>query len=251
MIYQQEAKEVNDFYKRFKDKKIVYSREVSRSIGLNQNATSIKLGSLVLKGALISSTMESFVIMARLDDSAKREIFDQKGMLTVQLTFVDRESGKDLLFTIHTKFLNMNNQGLDQKDLNFIALESRRKIPNDLIKVFGSYHKEAESRRKLKKKKVECLLLANERKTDCLAESITKNQLVLGIEETPSISIDVKAIAILKIVNTGEVMEIIGNIREKRIEPDGRCRVLLQYQMEDQSPRFGYSIHVLKNIINS
>ena len=143
MIYQQEIKVLDSFYSNYKDKKIVYSKEVSHLIGIVQRDTSIKVGELAVKGALISSTMESFVILAKLDANLKQVIYDQKGSLIVQLKFISRETGKALLFTIHTKFLNINNQGLAQEDLQFISMNIRRKIPNDLIRIFGQYHEEA------------------------------------------------------------------------------------------------------------
>jgi PilZN3 domain len=251
MIYQQEVKEVNSFYSKYRDKKIVYSKEVSQFIGLVQRDTSIKVGDEVIKGALISSTMESFVIMARLDENLKRAIYDQNGALIVHLKFISAETGKSILFTIHTKFLNFNNQGLAQKDLQFVAMQIRRKIPNDMIRIFGLYHEEAANKLKNKKKKVECLLLANESKSDCITLSISKDLLVLIVDDSQAVILNQKAIAILKIVNTGEVLEIIGTITKKIDESDGRCELHLKYSMDDQSPRFGYSIHVLRNLINS
>lgn len=250
MIYQQELKEIESFYEKYREKKIVYSKEVTQQINLIQKDTAIKVGDLIIKGALISSTMDSFVILARLDEIAKRMIFDLNGTLSVHLKFVIRETGKSILFTIHTKFLNMNNQGLAQKNLQFISMQIRRKIPNDLIRIFGLYHEEEKERRKNKKKKVECLLLSSESKVDCLTDRISKSELVLTVENPNSININQKAIAILKIVNTGEVIEIIGTVIRKTEEADNRCRIFLQYTMDDQSPRFGYSVHVLRNLIN-
>jgi len=139
MIYQQEIKEINEFYDRYKERKIVYSKEVSVDIGLAQKDTAIKIGSSIVKGALISSTMESLVILAKLDSNIKQSIFDQKGALTVQLKFLNRENGKSILFSIHTKFIGLNDQGLAQKDLQFVAMQIRRKIPNDLIRIFGLF----------------------------------------------------------------------------------------------------------------
>lgn len=253
MIYQQEIREINDFYDRYKDRKIVYSKEVSQGIGLVQRDTAIKLGTLVIKGVLISSTMESFVFMARLNDSLKQSFYDQNkpGALKVQLKFISRESGKTELFSIDTKFLNFNSQGLDQPGLHFVAMQIRRKIPNDLIRIFGLYHKEVDNRLKEKKKKVECFILANEMKIDCLTESISKGVLALSLDEKGLLNMNQKAIAILRIVKTGEVMEIIGTVSRISDGSDGTCKVNLQFNMEDQSPRFGYSIHVLSNIINS
>lgn len=251
MIYQQEVREVNDFYERYKDRKIVYSKEVSQSIGLVQRDTSIKVGSHLIKGALISSTMESFVLMAELNETLRQELHNQNSSLIVHLKFISRETGKSILFTIHTKFLNINNQGQSRKDLFFIAMQIRRQIPNDLIRIFGIHHKAVETRLKNKKKRVESLLLVNDSKTDCIAEKISKNELVLFIEDITGISMNQKAIAILKILQTGEVMEIIGTVAKIDMDAKDNCYLHLNFEIDDQSPRFGYSVHVLKNLINS
>lgn len=251
MIYQQEIREINDFYDRYKDSKIVYSQGVVRDIGLVQRDTSIKVGEQVLKSVLISSTMEDFVFMASLNDSVRETFYDLGGSLKVQLKFLDPESSKSILFTLDTKFLNFNNQGLTRDDLVFIAMKIRRKIPNDLIRLFGLYHTVQEQKLRDKKKKVECLLLTNDRKNDCLTEKITKTELVLRVEEEEKIAPRQKALAILKVVKTGEVIEIIGTVASRTIEPDGSQSLTISYAMDDQSPRFGYSIHVLRNLINS
>ena len=98
---------------------------------------------------------------------------------------------------------------------------------------------------------MECLLLANESKLDCITLSISKSDLVLVVEDSQAVILNQKAIAILKIVNTDEVLEIIGTISKKEDETGNQCQLHLQYSMDDQSPRFGYSIHVLRNLINS
>ena len=194
--------------------------------------------------------MESFVILANLNEHMKRSIYDQKGALVVLLKFICRETGKTMLFTIHTKFLNINHEGLQQKDMYFIAMQIRRKIPNDLIRIFGLYIEAEKDRLSKKKEKVECLLLANGSKTDCIAKNITKDRLILSLEGTQGLTNNQKAVTILKIVNTEEVLEIIGTIRKidtSAISPE----LHLHFSMDDQSPRFGYSIHVLRSLINN
>ncbi|MBN2659422.1 MAG: hypothetical protein JXR86_20365 [Spirochaetales bacterium] len=251
MIYQQEIKEVNDFYDRYKDSKIVYSQSVVQDIGLVQRDTVIKFGDQVIKSVLISSTMEDFVFMSAISDSLKEAIYEFGGYLKIQLKFIDPETSKSILFTLDTKFLNFNTQGLTRKDLVFIAMKIRRKIPNDLIRLFGLFHTDQEQKLRDKKKKVECLLLTNDRKTDCLTEKISKTELVLRVEEEENISPNQKVLAILKVVRTGEVIEIIGSISSRSREPDGSQSLTVSYAIDDQSPRFGYSIHVLKNLINT
>ena len=251
MIYQQEIKEINAFYEKYKDKKIVYTKEVSQQIGLIRKGTIFKIGSVSVKGALISSTMESLVIMGKLSDILKQTIYDLQGSISVQLSFISKETGKSILLTLHAKVLNMNNQGLGQKDLQFITMKMRRKIPNDLIRIFGMYHEDYMEKILLKKKKVECLLLSNEIKKDCVAGNIDKSKLQLFFDNDTPVNNNQKAIVILKIVKTGEVLEIIGSISNKVNDADGTCHLFLNFSIEDQSPRFGYSIHVLKNLINS
>jgi hypothetical protein len=251
MIYQQELKQTNDFYENYRDKKIVYSKEVTHLIGLIQKDTEIKVDTETVKGILISTTMDSLIILAKLDEKMKQRIYDLNGSLMVHLKFTSKETGKDLLFTLHTKFLNINNQGLDQKDLYFISMQIKRKISNELIRIFGLYHEETFLKLVSKKKKVECLLLSNDRKKDCIAESIGNTEFTLFTEDCDPSIINQKAIAIVKILNTGEVIEIIGQISRKEDDIGGKCHLVLTYNIDDQSPRFGYSIHVLKSLINT
>ncbi|MDA3812566.1 MAG: hypothetical protein PF518_19785 [Spirochaetaceae bacterium] len=251
MIYQQEIKEIESFYSNYKDKKIVYTKEITQLIGLVQKNTAIKVGSETINGALISSTMESLVVMAKLSEAIKQHIYDLNGILSVQLRFISRETGKPILFNLHTKILNMNDQGQDQKDLQFITMQIRRKIPNDLIRIFGLYIEEERKKLLLKKKKVECSLLSRGEKKDCIAESIDKSVLTLVLKDDPDLNMNDKVMAVLKIVQTDEIIEIIGSISKKIIESDSQCQLFVNFIMEEQSPRFSYSVHVLKNLINT
>jgi len=253
MIYQHEIKEINDFYDQYKDRKIVFSQEVITNMGLVQRDTSITVGDQVLKSVLISSTMEHFVFLTNLDEASEKILFEQGGSLKVQLKFVPAETSRSVLFTLDTKLLSLDREGLTRKELVFINMKIKRKIPNDLIQLFSLYHIDHEQKLREKKKKVECLLLTNERKTDCLTEKISKSELVLRMENEAEehMAPSQKALAILKLVKTGEVLEIIGNITSRTVDPDGSQSLTLSFDMDDQSPRFGYSIHVLRNIINS
>jgi len=109
MIYQQELREVNDFFDRYKDRKIVFSQEVVKTIGLIQKDTSIKVGEQVIHGILISSSMESFVFMANLNDAQKGDFYELGSSLKIQLKFLDPENRKPILFTLDTKFLSFSN----------------------------------------------------------------------------------------------------------------------------------------------
>lgn len=251
MIYQQEVKEINDFYDKYKERKIVYSKEVTQDIGLVQRDTSIRMGDESISSALISSTMESFVLLARLEERQRQLLYDSNSSLSVQLKFISKETGKTILLTIHTKIVSLNSQGLDQKDLFFLAMSIRRKIPDDLIRIYGYFFREAEEKNQNKKRRVECLLLANEIKSDCQAEKITKDELVVSLDDDSPYKINDKAITIIKVINTGEVVEIIGTISGKDYDISGSSILNISYSMDDQSPRFGYSIHVLKNLINN
>jgi hypothetical protein len=229
MIYQQEIKEIESFYSNYKDKKIVYTKEITQLIGLVQKNTAIKVGSETINGALISSTMESLVVMAKLSEAIKQHIYDLNGILSVQLRFISRETGKPILFNLHTKILNMN----------------------DLIRIFGLYIEEERKKLLLKKKKVECSLLSRGEKKDCIAESIDKSVLTLVLKDDPDLNMNDKVMAVLKIVQTDEIIEIIGSISKKIIESDSQCQLFVNFIMEEQSPRFSYSVHVLKNLINT
>jgi len=253
MIYQHEVKEIIDFYDQYKDSEIVFSQEVINNMGLVQRDTSITLGDQVLKSVLISSTMEHFVFLTSLDEASEQILIDLGGALKVQLKFVPSTSSRSVLFTLDMKFLRLDREGLTRKELVFIHMKIKRKIPNDLIEFFSLYHINHERKLREKKKKVECFLLTNDRKTDCLIEKISKSELVLRMEDDAEgrIAPRQKALAILKLVKTGEVLEIIGNISSKSVGPNGSLSLTLSFDMDDQSPRFGYSIHVLRNIINS
>lgn len=249
-MYQQQINEINEYFSKYKGKKIVFSSSVSRTLGLIQKDTSLKIGSEVFQGALLSSTMENLEVLIKLESHLIEQFSDQNIALIVHLKFNNKESGKNEIFTIYAKITGIKIHDRAHENIYVLSLNIKRKISNELILLYGFYHEKNREKLLLKKKKMACHLLSGEAENDCIAEKISPEAIDVYVEANCSAKINSKSIVIIKIQNTGEVFEIIGRISHIENEDDGGYHLVLNYSLSEQSPRFGYSMHVLKNLIN-
>ena len=238
MFTQQEVIENSKLYETFKDKQILFSTPVSKSIGLKQQGTLIKIGFETSKAAIVSSSMTDMVVLANIDEQMQKKIYSTNGIVTVQLRFYDSLFKKELTFNLQTKFLNMNNHGLIQKDIHYMSLQFKRKLPNDLIKVFGKHHKKIETATSKKKNSLEGILFSRGIKKMCTPVGIDNDSIILKSHDNPSPFLSQKAMVVLKSIETDEVFEVIGRINEVYSQENNTYQLRLDYSMDQQSPPF-------------
>ena len=75
-------------YQTYKDKKIVFSNNVSRFMGLKQKDTRVKIGMERTRGAVVSATMDEILLIAYLDESLQKKSILLRGWLQSILTFM-------------------------------------------------------------------------------------------------------------------------------------------------------------------
>jgi len=249
MYTQQELVENRKIYETFKEKRIVFSNENTRAVGLLQSETKVKIGMEAAKGALISATMDDVVILARIDKDAQNQLYKSNGLITIQLKFYDSLFKKSHVFNLLTKLVDMNNNGLNYENMYYLNLKMRRKIPDDLVKVFGHHHIKSE------KSKVstntEGMLFIRGVKKVCTPVSINDESMTIVFKGNPSGFLDQKGMVVLKVDGFEEVFELIGKISSDFDLVDDSYHLKLDYTPSQQSPRFSQSLLLLKQIINS
>ncbi len=237
-------------YNAYKDKRIIFSQSVTKTLGLKQKETVVTIGMEKRKAAIISATMDDMVILANLNELMQKKIYSSKGMVLLHLKFYDSLFKEEIVFNLFTKFLNMNNDGLNHRDMHYVNLQFLRRIPNDLIHVFGKYHEKIKTVTALKNNKTEGMLFARGIKQVCFPSRINESSILLNCFVNPTPYLNQKAMVVLKCVDTGDVFEIIGRIDEQYSKLNESFQIKLNYSLQQQSPRFSYSYKILKNAIN-
>lgn len=257
MYTHQELMEYNRIYNAYKDHRILFSSQVSRSLGLQQQDTILKIGMDQTKGALVSASMNDLVILASLDDSFRRKIHRENGLITVHLRFYDSLFKKEMIFNLYTKFLNINSHGLNHDGIHYVTLLMRRKLPNELISVFGKHHEKLKSaknslagNRTAFNRKVEGMLFVRGVKKACFPAMIDGRSVLINYLGDPAAFLNHKAMVVLKSVETGDVFEIIGRVDEEAFQQLDSFQFRLNYSLEQQSPRFAQSYRMLASLIN-
>jgi len=238
-------------YQTYKDKKIVFSSNVSRYMGLKQKETLVKIGTEKTRGAVVSATMDEMLLIAHLDENLQKIINSSQGLVTVNLKFYDSLYKKEMSFNLFTKLKSMDNQGLNQKDMHYVNLELRRKIPVELINIFGKHHEQIIRAQEKQKENIESMLFSRGLKKPCVASHIDNESIFVDYPGNPQAFLNQKSIVLLKNVQTGEIFEIIGKVDEDFQQMDGQSRIKINYSIDQQSPRFSLSLKNLKLVINS
>lgn len=244
MYTQQEMNESIKLYNAYKDQRILFSSNVSQNLGLKQHETMVKIGSDTIKGALVSASMDDMVLLTRMKESLRKKLSSNESLITVQLKFYDSLFKKEMGFTLHTSFLNMNNSNLSHEDFQYLSVKLKRQMPHELISVFGKHHKTAE------KNKIEAMLFTRGIKKSCMPIEVRNNTIEIRYSDDPTPFLYQKAMIVLKSSESGEVFEVIGKIDGNCIKENESYRLSLIYSIDQQSPRFSQSIESLKKTIN-
>ncbi|MBB6480493.1 PilZN3 domain-containing protein [Spirochaeta isovalerica] len=250
MLTHQEVQLNNQLYNKYKDQRILFSTSVAKSIGLQQSETILKIGMEKTKGALISATMNDMVILAKMTEALRRRIYSENGMVTVHLKFFDSLFKKEMIFNLYTKFVNMNNHGLPGQDMQYLSLKLRRRIPYELVSVFGKHHTKVSTASTVLNKKAEGMLFARGIKKNCFPSYIDNEKVMINFLGNPQSFVNHKAMIVLKSPDTGETYEIIGKIDEQFEQNIDAFQMRLNYSIDQQSPRFTSSLGNLKELIN-
>lgn len=250
MYTQQEVKENERIYHAYKDQRILFSNQVSKSLGLKQQQTIVKINSNATRGALVSATMNDLVLLANIDDLQQETLHLSNELITVQLSFYDSLFKKQITFTLFTKFLNMNNHGLNRNDMQYISLRLKRKIPNELISVFGKYHEKVERATQSNNSKIDGMMFCRGIKKNCTPLRINTESITIKLSDNPKAFLERKSMIVLKSQETNEVFEIIGKIDSDYKNIDGSYELSLKYSIDQQSPRFLQSLNNLSLLMN-
>lgn len=251
MYTHQEVKESDRIYKAYQNHRILFSSQVARSIGLQQQDTVIKIGMEKTRGALVSATMDDIVVLTKMSSNLQKKIYMENGMVTVQLKFYDTLFKKEMAFNLYTKFLNMNNHGLPTKEMQYLSLKFRRRIPHDLISVFGKHHEKLSSAATVLNKNAEGMLFVRGIRKACFPAFIDKEKVLINYLGNPQAFIQHKAMLVLKSTETGETFEVIGKIDEEFKKLVDAFQLKLNYSIDQQSPRFSNSLGDLTKLINN
>lgn len=250
MYTHQEVIENNRIYNAYKNQRINFSSQVARSIGLKQQDTVVKIGMDKTRGALVSASMDDLVVLTKLNSHLQKKIYSANGMVTVQLKFYDSLFKKEMSFNLYTKFLNMNNHGLPEGDMRYLSLKLRRRIPNDLISVFGKHHEKVSSAATVLNKNIEGMLFVRGIKKACFPAYIDEDKVLINYLGNPQAFLQHKAMLVLKSVQTGDTFEVIGKIDEDVLQQVDAFQLKLNYSIDQQSPRFSSSLEELTRLVN-
>lgn len=251
MHTQLEALKGEKYYQVYKDHRILFSAHVSKSLGLQQQDTVVKIGLEKTRGALISATMNEIVLLANLTEDLQKKIYTSQGHIAVNLKFYDSLFKKEMSFNLFTKFLNMNNHGLKQKNMYYLSLKLRRKIPFELINIFGKHHDKINEIQEKGKRSVEGMLFARGVKKVCYPHHITGDGIIIDYPGDPQAFLNQKSMIVLKSGETGDVFEIIGKVDSDYRKINDSSRIRINYSLDQQSPRFAVSLKILTEALNN
>ncbi len=245
-----EKNEIAGFFKKYRNEKIIFNKDNTQALGLIQKETVFKVGCESFKGVLISATMDNLVVLVNIDSQMRKTIYSANCLLTAQIRFYNSFHRKTLICNLFMKMMSMNNHALNQKNMHYLVLSFRRKMPDDLIRLFGEFIENKKLSEKPKGKQIEGMIVSRGIKKHCIPSLINDDNITLSFFGDPQRFLDQKAMVVLKSIRSGEIYEIIGDVNKDFTVNKESCQLIMDFALEHQSPRFNYSLQVLKSVIN-
>lgn len=243
-----ESNEIDKLYNEFKSKIVTFTNKTTKKMGLLQKDVKINIGIFKFNGAVISSSMESITIIARLDGYLKEMVVSKKHMASVELKFLDNLYKKTSIFKLYGKVHDIDPYST-YKDVYTIDINITRKFPQELISKYCEYFSYLTSKSDCEI--VEGMFFVNGTRKKCIPTCLTKDDLSIEVNsDSPERYIDQKAIVVIKNHSSGDVYEIIGRTESKYIRSNDKLRVKLKYSNVQQGPRFNLSFDSLFTILN-
>ena len=133
------SQNIQQFYEMFAKIEVTFNKEVTKSVGLNQDDVLLKMAGAQLPAILYSSSFESakVIISLRPDQFEKIKHENNTGMLRLGFKLPDKID--TLKFFINIRVKGFNRYSSQQQDLYFLHLEFTQRPPEDFIAIVGQF----------------------------------------------------------------------------------------------------------------
>lgn len=245
----------SQLYNKYRSSEIIFNRRNSADLGLVQGSTVLKVGQIFIKGAVLSTSMESITVIVKVNGFQAKYINLNSELLILQLKFYDPFLKKEESFSLTTTLIEMKKHGYEQNGVYKIKLDIVQDLPAEFLNIFLNYQQRTMDLtdricNEYNDGLINSVLLSNGEKKSCILHRINEDTVIINLSGNPIGFLGNCGVIALKHMESGYCFSIKGLVKKEFHARRTTVDLVFNYSMNQQSSRFRESYNVLRDLIN-
>jgi hypothetical protein len=131
------SQQIARYYQQYSNTEVTFTKDVIRATLLYPKQVFLKCTGYQWPIVLYSASMTNAKIIANLKSSLAEAIRKANSMVSLRLSFLQRDKADPLSFFVAAKVSGYTPYGQEKPDLYFLTLEYTQRPPDDLIEILG------------------------------------------------------------------------------------------------------------------
>lgn len=148
------SQQITEFYERYKDVEVTFTKEVIRATGLLTKMVYLKGLGYQWPCIIYSCSMSTAKVVASITSEVYEQIREANNLVSLRFAFQDEDKGDPVLFFVSAKVTGYNPYNKEKPNLNFVSLEFTKRPPNDLIAILGQMLDAASNSKKRREERI-------------------------------------------------------------------------------------------------
>ena len=132
------SQQLNQYYEKYKNIDVTFTKEVIRAIGLLTKQVFIKCLGYQWPCIIYSSSMSEAKVLANMTPDNFDRIRNANNVVSLRFAFCEADKPDPFTFFVTAKITGFNPYNPDKPNLNFISLLYTQRPPDDLIGILGN-----------------------------------------------------------------------------------------------------------------
>ncbi len=144
----------SEYYERFKDTEVTFTKEVIRATGLLTKMVFLKGLGYQWPCIIYSCSMSTAKVVASITPEVYEQIREANNLVSLRFAFKDEDKSDPVLFFVSAKVTGYNPYNKEKPNLNFVSLEFTNRPADDLIATLGQILDAASNSKKRKEERI-------------------------------------------------------------------------------------------------
>ena len=148
------SQQISEYYERFKDTEVTFTKEVIRATGLMTKMVYLKGLGYQWPCIIYSCSMSTAKVVASITPEVYEQIREANNLVSLRFAFKDVEKNDPVLFFVSAKVTGYNPYNKEKPNLNFVSLDFTKRPADDLIAILGQLLDAASNSKKRKEERI-------------------------------------------------------------------------------------------------
>lgn len=131
------GQQINDFFDRYRDTEITFTKEVIRATRLVPKQVYLKCVGYHIPCIIYAVSMTSAKVIANIPSGLFEQIRGAKNLVSLRFAFKEVDKTDPMFFFVSGRITGFNPYNKEKPNLNFVYIEFTQRPPDDLIAILG------------------------------------------------------------------------------------------------------------------